>query len=115
MNFDCDSEIKFHFSRYITEKLLQCCEKVSDISLTSQRRILDTAWFVVPFEKDGNLIQFEKTIESLVVSKQPIKPIDNISNAENELPDIYPLSSHISIDKENIYQTKNIYRKYMKH
>lgn len=65
----------------------------------------------MPFEKDGHLIQFEKTADSFVVSKQPIQSIDNISKAENDLPDIHPLSSHISIDKTNIYQTKNIYRK----
>lgn len=99
-----------HFSRYIIDKLLQQCEKLSDISVTSQRKILDNALFVVPFEKDGNLIQFRKTAESFVVSKQPLKAIENVSKAENSLPDIHPLRSNISIEKENIYQIKNIYR-----
>lgn len=98
-------------SKYITDKLLQYCEKLSDTSITSQRKILNNAWFVVPFESNGNLIQFQKTAESFVVSRQPVKAIDQISNAETELPDIYPLSGHISIDKENIYQLQNIYRK----
>lgn len=99
-----------HFSRYITDKLLQYCEKLSDVSITSQRKILDKALFVTPFEKDGELIQFEKTAETFVVSKQPIKPVDKVANA-GELPDIYPLNSNISIDKENFYQLRNIYRK----
>lgn len=66
----------------------------------------------MPFESNGNLIQFQKTAESFVVSKQPIKAIDNFSNAQTDLPDIYPLSGHISIDKENFYQLQNIYRKF---
>lgn len=76
-----------------------------------QRKILNNSWFVVPFESNGNLIQFQKTAETFVVSKQPIKAIDNFSNAQTELPDIYPLSGHISIEKENFYQLQNIYRK----
>lgn len=105
-------EILFIFSRYLTDKLLQVCEKFSDASITSQRKILDKALFIVPFEKDGELIQFQKTAESFLVAKQPLKPIENIANAEESLPDIYPLKSNISIDKENIYQIKNIYRKF---
>lgn len=101
----------FVFSKYITDKLLQYCEKLCDATTTSQRKILNNAWFSVPFESSGNLIQFQKTAESLVVSKHPIKPIENISNAETELPNIYPLNSHISIDKENFYELQNIYRK----
>lgn len=102
--------ISYNSSKYITDKLLQYCTKLCDASITSQRKTLDNAWFVVPFESDGHLIQFQKTAESLVVSKHPIKPIENISNAESELPSIYPLSGHISIDKENLYELQNIYR-----
>lgn len=111
----CDANLQlvsFAFSKYITDKLLQYCEKLCDASTTSQRKILNNAWFVAPFESNGNLIQFQKTAESLVVSKHSIKPIENISNAETELPNIYPLSSHISIDKENFYELQNIYRKF---
>lgn len=91
---------------------MQYCEKLCDSSIISQRKILNNAWFVAPFESNGNLIQFQKTAESFVVSKQPIKSIDNISNAQTELPDIHPLSGHISIDKENFYKLQNIYRKF---
>lgn len=104
--------LSVHFSKYITDKLLQYCGKLCDASITSQRKILNNSWFVVPFESDGSLIQFQKTAESFVVSKQPLKAIGNISNAETELPDIYPLSGHVSIDKENFYELQNIYRKF---
>lgn len=96
-------------NRYITDKLLQCCEKLSDSSITSQRKVLNNALFVVPFESDGNFFQFQKTAECFIVSKEPLKTIENVSAAETALPDIHPLSSNISIDKENIYQNKNIY------
>lgn len=98
------------FSKYITDKLLQACEKLTDSSVLSQRKILETPLFSVPFEKDGILYQFEQSADSLVVSKQPIKPIEDFSKAEQQLPDIYPLSSNISINKTNIYQKENIYR-----
>lgn len=101
----------FHFSRHIIDKLLQYCEKLTDASVTAQRKIVDNATFVVPFVSDGNLVQFQKTAESFLVAKQPLKPIADVSKAEIELPDIHPLHSNISIDKENIYQKRNIYRK----
>lgn len=100
-----------YFSRYITDKLLQYCEKLTDASVTSQRKILNNATFVVPFESDGNFIQFQQTAESFLVSKQPLKSIADVSKAESELPDIHPLYSNISIDKTNIYQNRNVYRK----
>ncbi|XP_031620304.1 39S ribosomal protein L37, mitochondrial [Contarinia nasturtii] len=96
-------------NRYIIDKLLQQCEKLTDSSITSQRKILENVSFVVPFESDGNLIQFHKTAEHFLVSKQAIKPIENISNAESELPNLHPLKSNISIEPENIYQEKHIY------
>lgn len=99
-----------YFSRYITHKLLQYCEKLTDASVTSQRKILDNTVFVVPFESDGNLFQFQQIAESFLVSKQPIQPIVDVSKAESALPDIYPLHSNISIEKENIYQNRNVYR-----
>lgn len=98
------------FSRYIVDKLLQTCEKLTDSSIASQRKISDQALFAVPFEKDGILYQFRKTADTFVVSKQPLRAIEDFSKAEKELPDISPLSSNASIDAENIYQIQNIYR-----
>lgn len=91
--------------------MLQACEKLTDSSTISQRKILDKPYFSVPFEKDGILYQFQQSADSLVVSKQPIKAIDDFSKAEQQLPDIYPLESNISISKLNIYRNENIYRK----
>lgn len=98
------------FSRYIVDKLLQTCEKLTDSSVVSQRKILDSALFAVPFEKDGILYQFRKTADTLVISKEPIGAINDFPKAEQDLPDISPLSSNVSIDAENIYQIQNIYR-----
>lgn len=99
------------FSKYITDKLLQACEKLTDSSVTLQRKIVDKALLSVPFEKDGILYEFKQTADSLMVSKQPIKPIEDFSKAEQQLPDIYPLACNISISALNVYQNENIYRK----
>lgn len=97
-------------NRFITDKLLHFCDKLSDNKLAAQRQQVNDAHFVVPFEKDGKLLQFQKTAETLLVSKQPLTPIDNVQAADDELPDIYPLDSSISIDAKNIYQTRHVFR-----
>lgn len=100
----------FRSSRYITDKLLSFCDKLSDNSINAQRQTVSDAQFVVPFEKDGRLYQFQKTAETLLCSKQPLKPIEQVAQAE--LPVIYPLECNISIDAEHIYQRRNVHREY---
>lgn len=89
---------------------------MSDSAVCSQRKTLDNALFVAPFEKDGNFYLFEKTAETLVISKKPLSTIEvSLEKIESEsLPDIYPLTSNVSIDTENIYEKRNIYRKFNK-
>lgn len=103
-----------HFSRYITDKLIQYCEKLSNPTISSERKPLENARFVVPFEKDGNHFQFDKTAETFILSKKPIAAIDGAPTFESdEVPDLSPLSSNIGIDKENIYKIENVYREYL--
>lgn len=97
----------------ITDKLLQYCEKLSDDATVSQRKILYDTVLAVPFEKEGNQFQFELTANAFVVAKQPIAPHQGQPKfTSDSLPNIYPLESHISIEKENIYRLRNVYRKF---
>lgn len=98
------------FSRGITGKLIEMADKLSDGAVASQRQQLNNVQFVVPFEKDGKLYQFQNTAETIIASKQPVKPIENVRPAD--LPDIYPLDCDVSIEQENIYQLRNVFREY---
>lgn len=80
--------------------------------MVKQRKILNDAVFFVPFEKDGHLFQFNQIAETFVVSTKAKEPIKDTKDFEsNELPDIYPIESNISIEQQNIYQIQNVFRK----
>lgn len=111
-----NNQFVFCFSRHIVDKLIQYCEKLSDAAVCSQRKTLDNVLFVTPFEKDGNLFLFEKTAETLVLSKKPLSTIDiSADKLESDtLPDMYPLTSNSSMETDFIYEKRNIYRKFNK-
>lgn len=97
----------------ITNKILQFCEKLSDDATVSQRKIINDAFFVAPFDKEGNSMQFEKTANAFIASKKPISVQSNSPKLESDsLPNIYPLASNISIEKQQIYRKRNVYRKF---
>lgn len=87
---------------------------MSDAAVCSQRKTLDDALFVTPFEKDGDYFLFNKTAETLVLSKKPLTTMDISSDKfeSDSMPDLYPLKSNVSIGTENIYEKRNIYRKF---
>lgn len=70
----------------------------------------------VPLEKDGDLIQLELTVDFLLNSVTPL-PVyagtDEVQGTRDvPLPDLYPVKHTITLEKENIYQIKNVFRKY---
>jgi hypothetical protein len=71
---------------------------------------------IVPLEKDGDLIQLELTVNFLLNSATPL-PVyasaDEIQRTQDiALPDLYPIKHTVTLERENIYQTKNIFRKF---
>lgn len=99
-------------SRLIIPKILFECERLAGLSLSNERKIVNDALFVVPFEKDEHLYQFKLHAETFIASKKPIETDNELPDFEStELPDIYPLTCNISIAEENIYKIQNIYRK----
>jgi hypothetical protein len=69
----------------------------------------------VPLEKDGDRIQLELTVNFLLNSATPLPNFANASEVQGTnnipLPDLYPMKHTITLEKENIYQIKNVFRK----
>lgn len=98
------------FSRLIVSKTIQECEKLAGKSIVSNRKVVRDVLFVVPIEKDGDVLQMEITADTFLTSKKPITAIATTEMIENQLPDMFPLKYTISMPQENIYQLRDIYR-----
>lgn len=68
--------------------------------------------FVVPIEKDGDILQMEITAETFVTSNKPIAAV--LSNQtevnDSQLPDMFPMKYTISMPQQNIYKLRDSYR-----
>lgn len=93
-------------------KLLQLIELVSDSNIVKERSLLSDLQFSFPFEKLGNLIQLELRSDVLISSSRPLEPITNESTDGLELPNIHPIKETITLNTENIYNLRNLYRTY---
>lgn len=68
---------------------------------------------MTPFEKDGDLIQMEIQAETFISSKKPLSSQKvNFKSEGVELPNLFPLKHTVSMTQTNIYEKKNIYRKF---
>jgi hypothetical protein len=99
----------FLFSRLLIAKLINHCERLAGVAVTKNRKVLTNAFFVVPVEKEGDLIQFEVNADTFMSAKTPITPFSKVEDVE--LPNIFPIKPTISIPTENIYKQQRIYRK----
>lgn len=99
------------FSRLLFSKTIQECDKLAGKSTALSRNIVKDAFFVVPIEKDGDVLQIEIHAETYLTSKKPIATV-HTEITDDQLPDLFPLKYTISMPKRNIYQLRNIYREY---
>lgn len=76
----------------------------------AERKTINDAFFVVPFESRGEPIQFELTGETFMTSKKPIAPFNMTSGTGEGIPDIFPLKHTVSIPKEHFYKEQCAYR-----
>lgn len=105
-----------YFSLLLATRLINHCERFAGRSVTSTRKIINDAYFVAPFEKDGDLIQMEMQAETFITSKKPLGSQKvNFKSEEVELPNLFPLKHTVSIPQCNIYEKKNVYRKHLKY
>lgn len=79
----------------------------------AERKTINNAFFVAPFERDGDKVQLELTAETFMSSRKPISPISVKLNADQQaLPNIFPLKHTVSIPKVHFYKEQTAYRKF---
>ncbi|CAH0550591.1 unnamed protein product [Brassicogethes aeneus] len=96
-------------NKQLVSKLIQLIENNSDESIVNDRYLFNDLFFSFPFEKNGNLIQFQLKGDSLLTSKKPLNAVSKNSLDGIDLPDIAPLKETITLNEENVYKLQDIY------
>lgn len=101
----------FLFSKVVVERLLQQSELVSTPDIVKQRAVFRDVQFWYPFERSNDLVQFQVTGDVLLTSSIPLPPVTTAQTDTLELPTLGPVHPLISLNEDNIYEIKNLYRK----
>ncbi|KAJ9576804.1 hypothetical protein L9F63_006578, partial [Diploptera punctata] len=95
----------------LSSKLVHLCELAC--GRTVNHGVVQDEMVSVPFEKDGDLIQFELTVDFMINSAKALPAYAYPQMVEItkdiELPDISPLNCTITLTKENIYEIRDIF------
>jgi large subunit ribosomal protein L37 len=94
----------------LATRLLNHCERFYGRTRAVDRKIVNNAFFVAPFERDGEKIQLELTAETFMTSRKPIAPFKVTTATDLQLPNIFPLKHTVSIPKVHFYKEQNAYR-----
>lgn len=86
-------------------------ELIGQHEIVKERSIFNDLIFSFPFEKSGNLIQFQLSGDTFVVGTKPLRPVTDIETHNHELLSILPVKETITLNLENIYELINLYRK----
>lgn len=105
------SKCYIFYSKLTISKLLHLLETHADGDIVKERFLCNDALFSFPFEKNGNLIQFELTADTLLTASRPLSPVCIADTKNYDLPDIYPIKATITLNPENIYDLRTLYRK----
>lgn len=100
-------------SKLIVSKLLHLLETHADNNIVKERFLFNDLLFSFPFEKYGDLIQFQLTADTLLTASRPLSPVYVADTEEYELPDIFPVKATITLNPQNIYELRTLYRKYI--
>jgi len=90
-------------------RLMTHCERFQGQIKAADRKIVNDAFFVVPFEKNQKNVQLQVTAETLMTSRKPINPFKVQPGSQNELPDIFPVSETASIPQVHFYNQQSVY------
>lgn len=102
----------------MSTKLIQLCEFACEngTNAVSSRALVQDETVFVPLEKDGDLIQLELTADFLLNSATPLPAYADANEVQATqdipLPDLYPIKHTITLEKENLYQIKHVFRKF---
>lgn len=97
----------------LSHRLLNHCERLQGHTKTAERKTINNAFFVLPFERTGSVVQLEINAETFVTSKKAIHPVEKVTlePKDDNLPEIHPLYPTASIPKVNFYNNRLVYRK----
>lgn len=98
----------------MSTRLLNHCERIHGPTVAADRKTISDAFFVAPFEKDGDKVQLELTAETFMSSRKPISPVNMKTTPEQQvLPVIFPLKQTVSIPKVHFFKEQSAYRKFV--
>lgn len=64
-------------------------------------------------DKESDLLQFTLRSDVIVMSANPLKPIESsVNDIEIDIPSLHPMHHIIGLDKTNFYRTEDFYRKF---
>ncbi|XP_014486889.1 PREDICTED: 39S ribosomal protein L37, mitochondrial [Dinoponera quadriceps] len=94
----------------MSQKFVQLCEFLSGPHIARKRCVLYDAITKLDLDKESDLIQFILRSDVMIMSADPLKPIESsINDIETDLPSIYPMHHTISFDKTNFYKIGDLY------
>lgn len=95
----------------LSSKLIHLCEFACGRNVN--HRVVQDEIVCVPFEKDGDLIQLELTVNFLLNSVKPLPAYASHEVVQTtqdiELPNLYPVKHTVTLEKENIYEIRDIF------
>ncbi|XP_018563370.1 39S ribosomal protein L37, mitochondrial [Anoplophora glabripennis] len=92
-------------NKLLMSRLLQLIESTCGRDdLVNERYLFNDLLFSFPFERHGDLIQFQLSGDTVITSSKPLSPITGVSTESLELPDITPVKPTITLVKDNIYK-----------
>lgn len=101
----------FICSLLLSLRLLNHCERFQGSIKAADRKLINDAFFVTPFFKDGEDIQLELKAETFMTTRKPITPFSVDTSSGAEVPDIFPLKFTVSIPEVQEYKEQIAYRK----
>jgi len=93
----------------LSHRLMTHCERFQGQIKAADRKIVNDAFFIVPFERNQKNVQFEITAETLMTSRKPINSFKAQSGGQGELPDIFPVAETASIPRAHFYNQQSVY------
>lgn len=90
---------------------MQLLEKSCDPSIVKTRGLFDDLCFKFPFEKNGELIQFDLKGDTVITSSKPLPSITKDSAEEMELPNLFPVKETNTLNADQLYEAKTLFRK----
>ncbi|XP_066142653.1 large ribosomal subunit protein mL37 [Euwallacea fornicatus] len=95
--------------KLLINKLLSLIETSVEPNLVRQRYLAENLYFQYPFERNGDLIQFQLVGDIVLLSEKPLSPITSVNVNEFELPNLFPIKPTVTLNETNSYILETIY------